>query len=213
MAGHFAWLEPYLPLTSSMSKRTLHSTSLVLLAASCLWAQSEDRGIADFLKAWSDAWDKPDVEALMLLHADDCVTVNRYGALLIGKERTRTALARILRPEILQSARKAIPRYHQTPMELKHVRFIGPDLAVVQAASRVPEILPDTRVWKMRDMIISFVLTNHQGRWIARQIDLHNVDEIFLQPPPKKTRPTLSVVTRPACSKTPTCFCMPVRVM
>ena len=28
-----------------------------------------------------------------------------------------------------------------------------------------------------------------------------------------RTRPTFSVVTSPACSKTPTCFFMPVRVM
>ena len=28
-----------------------------------------------------------------------------------------------------------------------------------------------------------------------------------------RTRPTFSVVTSPACSRTPTCFFMPVRVM
>ena len=68
-------------------------------------AQTEIPGIREFLKAWDTAWNAHNVEAIVRLHADDCVTVNRFGTLLVGKAATRKQMQMLHGdPEVFKNA-------------------------------------------------------------------------------------------------------------
>jgi hypothetical protein len=47
-----------------------------------------DPGVQKFLDKWVTAWNAHDSDAILRLHAEDCVTVNRFGTLFPDKQAT-----------------------------------------------------------------------------------------------------------------------------
>jgi uncharacterized protein (TIGR02246 family) len=131
--------------------------------------ESEIPGIPEFLKAWVTAWNAHDVDGILRLHADDCVTVNRFGKFVVGKEATRRQIERLhTDPNLFKNA-------HFPPMQLLHERLLSPEIAVVQVAWQNPSLLAPPAP-QTNDMIVTFVLKRISGQWLLEQTDPHNVE-------------------------------------
>jgi uncharacterized protein (TIGR02246 family) len=144
--------------------------SLLLLGSwHVAFAESEIPGIPEFLQAWVTAWNAHDVDGILRLHAEDCVTVNRFGTFLVGKEATRRQI------EMLHTDPNLFKNTHFPPMHLLHERLLSPEIAVVQVAWQNPSLLAPPAP-QINDMIVTFVLKRIAGKWLLEQVDPHNVE-------------------------------------
>lgn len=109
-----------------MHLRILRFFGLLLAASLSGIAQPSDAGIQKFLDAWATARNAHEVAGIMRLHADDCVAVNRFGKLLVGKEATRQQMEHLHR-EVFNNSQ--FPALH-----VLHQRSLSPELVVLQAA-------------------------------------------------------------------------------
>lgn len=57
--------------------------------------QATEVAIQAYLAAWDKAWNAHDIDGILRLHAEDCVTVNRFGTLFVGKQATAKHMERL----------------------------------------------------------------------------------------------------------------------
>jgi uncharacterized protein (TIGR02246 family) len=128
---------------------------------------SSEPGVHAYLVAFVAAWNAHDVEGILRLSSDDCVAVNRFGAILIGKQENRKQQER-LQTQVFKDA-------HFPPLRLLHERTLAPGLVIIQAAWQNPSLEPPPAP-QVNDMVVTFVLRKSGDHWVAEQIDLHNVE-------------------------------------
>ncbi len=143
--------------------------------------QDDEIGVRAFLKAWDDAWGR-DAHALALLHAPDCVTVNRYGAVIEGRAVER-AFTMFFSPQVQQFYKTKVPDFQTPPLKPIKIRFLSAALATVQAEWKAPSPPGPDGAVSIEDMIVSLVLVQREGKWLAIQVDLHNVRKFAPSPP------------------------------
>jgi uncharacterized protein (TIGR02246 family) len=152
------------PMRWQMNLRTLCFAGL-LFAIGSPFAVSQQGVVAPpniepsiqaWLTAWVAGWNAHDADAIMRLHAEDCVTVNQVGRLFIGKKATSIAMEN-LQKGIYKDA-------HLPPYRPLYQRFLTPELVTVQVASH-NDVLNN-------DAILSFVLKKNGDGWLAEQADV-----------------------------------------
>lgn len=122
-----------------------------------------------FLDLWGKAWDSHDVDAIMRLHADDCVTVNRFGVVTRGKDPIRRAMT-WLHNGPFKTARFAPPK-------LLVQRRVAPGLVVVQASWKNPSGRPGPATED--ELVMTLMLRDSEAEgWVAEEVDTHNVDPL-----------------------------------
>jgi hypothetical protein len=60
-------------------------------------------------------------------------------------------------------------------------RFIRPDVALVHTTWGTPELLLGGERIPAEDMVVTYLVTNEDGRWALAAIDLHNVQSALGQ--------------------------------
>ena len=117
------------------SRNSLLSHVFILLSLTSAVAlpaigQSVDGDVQEFLTAWDAAWNAHPADGILRLHAEDCVTVNRFGTLFVGKQAAAGQMER-LQKEIFKDA-------HFPPLQLLNLRSVTPDLVILQTAWQNP---------------------------------------------------------------------------
>jgi uncharacterized protein (TIGR02246 family) len=168
-----------------MRLRTMGFAGLLLLGACGNgWAQqtatptavADPAGVQSFLTAWVAAWNDHDADAILRLHADDCTSVSRAGAVYLDKAALKPHM------EMLQNVHFKDVQW--PPFRLLHERSLTSDLVVVQAEwPQLTTMMPPP--WpKVGDMVFTFLLKKNGGGWLAEQVDAHDVF-----PPPADVKP------------------------
>lgn len=121
-----------------------------------------------FLELWGKAWDAHDVDAIMKLYADDCVTVSRFGVVANGKDDIRRANT-WLHNGPFHTAHFAAPK-------LLDQRRIAPGVVALQASWKNPSGKSDA---SDDDLVMTVVLRDlgPEG-WLAEEIDMHTVEPL-----------------------------------
>lgn len=140
-----------------------------LLSASALSAGAQTAGSAQqFLELWGKTWDAHDVDGIMKLYADDCVTVNRFGVVANGKDEIRRATT-WLHNGPFHTAHFAAPK-------LLDQRRIAPGVVALQASWKNPSGRPET---PEDDLIMTVVLRDLGSEgWLAEEVDTHTVEPL-----------------------------------
>jgi ketosteroid isomerase-like protein len=132
-----------------------------------------------FLDLWGKAWDNHDVDAIMRLHAEDCVTVNRFGVVTRGKDPTRRAVT-WLHSGPFKNAHFGAPK-------LLMQRKIAPGLVVIEASWKNPSGRTAPAA-SDDDLVLTVMLRDaDQDGWVAEQIDVHTVDALAPGTVPEET--------------------------
>lgn len=129
-----------------------------------------------FLRKWDDAWAKHDAAAIVALHTDDAVTVNRFGTVVRRKSDLVNALGFLHGPQ---------GPFHNSifpPLELLIERAIAPNVQIVQAKWQNPVMRPDGTIdpASINDMIVTFTLLKTGTAWLASEVNLVNVEKMDL---------------------------------
>ena len=118
-----------------------------------------------FLDLWGKSWDAHDVDGIMRLYADDCVTVNRFGVIANGKDEIRRGVS-WLHNGPFHTAHFAAPK-------LLDQRKLGPGLIAVQASWKNPSGRADP---PDDELVITVVLRDFGPEgWLAEEVDTHTV--------------------------------------
>jgi uncharacterized protein (TIGR02246 family) len=121
-----------------------------------------------FLELWGKAWDAHDVDAIMKLHADDCVTVNRFGVVANGKDEIRRAVAWLHNGPFHDA--------HFTAPKLMDQRKVAPNVIAFQASWKNPSGKADP---PEDDLVMTVVLKDFgSAGWLAEEIDTHTVEPL-----------------------------------
>jgi len=121
-----------------------------------------------FLELWGKAWDTHDVDAIVRLHADDCVTVNRFGVVASGRDEIRRAAVWLHNGPFRNA--------HFTAPKLIDQRKLAPGVITLQAAWRNPSGKADP---PEDDLVLTVVLKDYGAEgWLAEEIDTHTVEPL-----------------------------------
>lgn len=121
-----------------------------------------------FLELWGKAWDTHDVDEIVRLHADDCVTVNRFGEVVSGRDEIRRAVT-WLHNGPFKTAHFSAPKLIQQ-------RKLAPGLIVLQASWRNPSGKADP---PEDEMVVTLLLKDFgPDGWVAEEVDMHNVQPL-----------------------------------
>ena len=146
---------------------------MVVMGAACAQGQAVAHTPAEFLAMWGAAWQAHDVEGIMRLHAEDCVTVNRFGSVYGSKAETAPQMAH-LHNGPFKGASFPMPK-------LLLERTLAPGLIEVVATWQNPALNPANPA-EVSDMVFSVLLKDHGAEGLlAEQVDLHNVDKAMVQ--------------------------------
>jgi ketosteroid isomerase-like protein len=168
--------------TPSSSRRKFLETGTSFVAAPLLNGQAPTNSLADiaaakeFLSKWERAWNRHDAHELCLLHTIDANTVNRFGTLVKGREALEKALG------FLHGVGGPFHAVTAPPLYLVDLRQVAPNVMILQASWQSPQMNPDGKLdpMKQNDMMVSYALLRDGGDWRATQVDLHNVDKMYL---------------------------------
>ena len=164
---------------ATSTRRTfLMTTIAAATSAPTLLAQGptpdNSEGVRTFLQRWDRAWARHDAVAVVALHTDDAVTVNRFGTVVRGKSDLAKALG------FLHGANGPFHNSVFPPLELLIERAIAPNLRIVQAKWQNPVMRPNVTIdpASTNDMIVSFVLLRTDTAWLATEVNLVNVEKM-----------------------------------
>jgi hypothetical protein len=132
-------------------------TSAVTLPA---MGQSVDADVQEFLTASDAAGTAHAADGILRLPAEDCVTVNRFGTLFVGKQATAGQMER-LQKEIFKDA-------HFPSLLLLNLRSVTPDLVILQAARQNPS-LHSPPAPQVSDMIVSMLRRRNGSGSLAEE--------------------------------------------
>jgi uncharacterized protein (TIGR02246 family) len=119
-------------------------------------------GVQAWLSAWVDGWNAHDADAIMRSHAEDCVTVNQFGRLFIGKKATSIAMEN-LQKGFYKDA-------HTPPYRPLYERSLTPELVILQAASHNEAL--------NRDGIVTFLLKKNGDGWLAEEVNVQAAERL-----------------------------------
>ncbi len=132
-----------------------------------------------FLELWGRAWDDHNVNAMVRLHADDCVTVNRFGVAASGRDEVRRSLA-WLHNGPFRTAHFAAPR-------LLDQRKLAPGWIALHAAWASPSGKASP---PEEELLVTYLLRNFPGEgWLAEQVDVHAVAPLAGAAAPAPSQP------------------------
>lgn len=134
------------------------------------------QAIETFFQQWVTTWNNRDVKALVALHTEDAVTINRYGTLLEGRAEAEQALA------FLRGLHGPFADFVFPPMEIVAARQIAPGVLIAQTTWSAPILGPDGKTVpnQFNEMILSYTLVGEGEDWKVTQIDGHNVEKMDL---------------------------------
>jgi uncharacterized protein (TIGR02246 family) len=129
----------------------LRSTVLVLLtpfAATIVSAQSpqDEQAIKAQLAIFYEGWNAHDVDKMVSVYADDIDHINTYGEWHKGKAEIREDIAKL----------HASGRNVQKTYSVEKIRFLKPDIAVIQVRSL-----------STVGNIGTYVMTRQNGKWLT----------------------------------------------
>ena len=121
-----------------------------------------------FLELWGKAWDTHDVDAIMKLHADDCVTVNRFGVIASGKDEIRRGVVWLHNGPFHNS--------HFAAPKLLDQRKTAPGVITLQASWKNPS----GKAGPAEDDLVMTVILKDFGAegWLAEEVDTHTVEPL-----------------------------------
>ena len=142
---------------------------VALLAETAVPCFGQGAGSAQqFLELWGKAWEAHDVDAIVRLHADDCVTVNRFGVEASGKDEIRRAMA-WLHNGPFHNAHFGAPK-------LLDQRRLTPGLMVLHASWKNPSGRADP---PEDTLVVTLILKDFGPEgWLAEEVDTHTVDPL-----------------------------------
>ena len=159
------------------STRAIVSLCGVLLATALPCAGQTGGAAQQFLELWGKAWDTHDIDGMMKLYADDCVTVNRFGVVANGKDEIRRATT-WLHNGPFHTAHFAAPK-------LLEQHKIAPGVIALQASWKNPSGKADS---PEDDLIMTVVLRDLGAEgWLAEEVDTHTVDPLAPSVVPEHT--------------------------
>jgi uncharacterized protein (TIGR02246 family) len=121
-----------------------------------------------FLELWGKAWDSHDVDAIMRLHADDCVSVNRFGVMASGKDEIRRSVTWLHNGPFHTA--------HFGPPKLMDQRKLAPGVLAVHASWKNPSGRQDP---PEDDLVMTLVLRDLGSEgWVAEAVDTHTVEPL-----------------------------------
>ena len=121
-----------------------------------------------FLELWGKAWDTHDVDAIMRLHADDCVTVNRFGVTAEGRDEVRRSVTWLHNGPFHNA--------HFTAPKLLNQRKLGPGVIALHASWKNPSGRSDP---PEDNLVMTIVLRDFGAEgWLAEEIDTHTVEPL-----------------------------------
>ena len=138
--------------------------------------QADVDGARKFVSAWDEAWANHDAKALGSLHAENAITVNRFGTVVEGRAAIEQALA-FLHQNNGPFSHSRVPR-----QQIFSAQQIVADVMIIHTKWQSPVMNPDGKIdpAKTNDMIVTFVLERSGSEWRAVGVDLHNVEEMDL---------------------------------
>lgn len=151
--------------------RSAFDLARLMAVAGVLTATAAGQSVSSpqqFLEQWGKAWESHDVDAIMRLHADDCVTVNRFGVIASGKDEIRRNVA-WLHNGPFHSAHFAAPK-------LLDQRKVAPGFVLLHASWKNPS----GRTTPAEDDLVMTVMLRDFGDdgWAAEEIDTHTVEPL-----------------------------------
>ncbi len=121
-----------------------------------------------FLDLWGKAWESHDVDAIMRLHADDCVTVNRFGVTASGKDEVRRNIAWLHNGPFHNS--------HFVTPKLLDQRKLASGVLAIHASWKNPSGRTDP---PEDDLVMTVVLRDFGAEgWLAEEIDTHTIEPL-----------------------------------
>lgn len=130
-----------------------------------------------FLDLWGKSWEAHDVEGIMRLHADDCVTVNRFGVVANGKDEVRRNVT-WLHNGPFHNAHFAAPK-------LLDQRKLAPGVVALHASWKNPSGRSDP---PEDDLVMTVILRDFGAEgWLAEEIDTHTVEPLAPAVAPEAT--------------------------
>ncbi len=121
-----------------------------------------------FLELWGKAWDAHDVDAIMRLQADDCVSVSRFGVAANGKDEIRRSVT-WLHNGPFHNAHFAAPK-------LLDQRKLATGVVALHASWKNPSGRTDP---PEDDLVMTVVLRDFGAEgWLAEEIDTHTVEPL-----------------------------------
>ena len=121
-----------------------------------------------FLELWGKAWEAHDVDNIMRLHADDCVSVNRFGVTASGKDEIRRSVT-WLHNGPFHTAHFAAPK-------LMDSRKIAPGVIALHASWKNPSGRAEPAE---DDLVMTVVLRDFGAEgWLAEEVDMHTVEPL-----------------------------------
>jgi uncharacterized protein (TIGR02246 family) len=139
-------------------------------------ANADVEGARKFVAAWDAAWAKHDAQALGALHAENAITVNRFGTVVDGRAAIQQALA-FLHQNNGPFSHSSVP-----PQEIFAVQRIAADVMTIHTKWQSPVMNPDGKIdpAKIDNMVVTFVVQRGGSEWKAVGVDLHNVEKMDL---------------------------------
>jgi uncharacterized protein (TIGR02246 family) len=126
-----------------------------------------DSSVQSYLTAFITAWNAHDVDAILSLHAEDCVTVNRIGRLFVSRES--------LRPHMEMLHKELFKDVSFPPFVPLHQRFLTPDLVTVEVAWEDPTAKTGPHP-ESSGMIVTLLLKRSEKGWLAEEFETHDVE-------------------------------------
>jgi uncharacterized protein (TIGR02246 family) len=138
--------------------------------------QADVDGARKFVSAWDTAWANHDAQALGSLHAENAITVNRFGTVVEGRAAIQQALA-FLHENNGPFSHTSVP-----PQQIFAVQPIAADVMTIHTKWQSPVMNPDGKIdpAKIDNMVVTFVVQRAGSEWKAVGVDLHNVEKMDL---------------------------------
>jgi uncharacterized protein (TIGR02246 family) len=144
-----------------MSGRIACVMLIVLAAVGGAQTPADEATIRARIAAHGAAAAAGDARALAEVYADDAELVSRDGSVVQG----RKAIDALWKEEVAEGAAQG-GRYHMHPPESIHVRFVSPDVAIVDVGSRSLGGRDSTGApLPVRDAALLTVWRKEQGTW------------------------------------------------
>ncbi len=121
-----------------------------------------------FLDQWGKAWDTHDVDAIMRLQADDCVSVSRFGVAANGKDEIRRSVTWLHNGPFHNA--------HFSTPKLLDQRKLATGVIALHASWKNPSGRTDPAE---DDLVMTVVLRDFGPEgWLAEEIDTHTVEPL-----------------------------------
>ena len=131
---------------------------------------SDERAIRSLVSGWIEAYENLDAKGIAALETPDVEVVDRFGVLRLASGRTENE-------KLWSDSFEMVSKNTAAPtFTIDHIRFLRPDVAVVQVSLRISEgiLLVDGDRIPPYSQLDSYVVVKVHGVWL---VAAHNMQE------------------------------------